>query len=274
LQVCSVITTRIAPQSTLPNAPSEQTLCILYPNRTQITPNPNTCPTTSDITSGSKAQAAGGQLIFLAAGDPAAQAATAADMAAMGKATFYLGPAGDAAVGAGSRMKLVVNMVMGVQLSALAEGVALAEAAGLDAEELVRVLDLGALSSPLVRGKGPLMAKQKRAYDAAFPLKHQQKVCSPDGRPTVPGWLVWPWPPLPLIAFATPLRLIASATPRPLFPYAAPLRLSIAAVPCFHVSAPISFLLSSCCFDLHAFCPPLATLLALSTSFCPLATPS
>lgn len=122
--------------------------------------------------SGSKAQAEGGSLIFLAAGDKAVQEATAADMDAMGKATFYLGN-GVAGVGGGSRMKLVVNMVMGVQLSALAEGVALAEAAGLDAAELVKVLDLGAMSSPLVRGKGAAMAK--RQFAAAFPLKHQQK---------------------------------------------------------------------------------------------------
>ena len=45
--------------------------------------------------------------------------ACTADLEAMGKASFHFG----AEVGAGSRMKLVVNMVMGAQLNALAEGV-------------------------------------------------------------------------------------------------------------------------------------------------------
>eukprot|EP00911_Craspedida_sp_UC1_P000792 UC1_evm1s605 len=64
-------------------------------------------------------------------------------------------------------------MIMGIQLNALGEGIALTEACGLDPNQLVKILDLGAMSSPMVRGKGPVMCK--RDYPAAFPLKHAQK---------------------------------------------------------------------------------------------------
>ena len=56
---------------------------------------------------------------------------------------------------------------------ALSEGVALADKADLDVGTLITVLGQGALASPLIALKGPLMAQGK--FDPAFPLKHQQK---------------------------------------------------------------------------------------------------
>lgn len=119
--------------------------------------------------SGSKGPAEAGQLIFLAAGDETVRDASAKDMEAMGKATHYFG----AEVGKGSKMKIVVNMVMGVQLNAVAEGFALAEACDLDTGEYINVLKEGAMASPMVGLKGPAMKEKK--YDPAFPLKHAQK---------------------------------------------------------------------------------------------------
>ena len=58
--------------------------------------------------SGSKGPAEAGQLIFLTAGDAAVKEAAESDLEAMGKATFYFGEE----VGRGSKMKLVVNMIM------------------------------------------------------------------------------------------------------------------------------------------------------------------
>lgn len=58
--------------------------------------------------SGSKKPAIDGTLIFLCAGDEALYKECKAAFDIMGKASFFLG-----AVGAGARMKLVVNMVMG-----------------------------------------------------------------------------------------------------------------------------------------------------------------
>lgn len=57
---------------------------------------------------------------------------------------------------------------------AFAEGLALGRAADLPLEQLLQVLDLGAMSNPMFRGKGPLMVAQK-AFDTNFPLKHAQK---------------------------------------------------------------------------------------------------
>jgi len=119
--------------------------------------------------SGSKQPAADGSLIFLCSGDAEALDRAEMGLDAMGKATHYYGPQ----AGLGTRMKLAVNLVMGAQLAALAEGVALAERAGLTADDLVTVLTEGAMASPMVKLKGKAMAA--RAYPPAFPLKHAQK---------------------------------------------------------------------------------------------------
>jgi glyoxylate/succinic semialdehyde reductase len=70
-------------------------------------------------------------------------------------------------------MKLVVNMVMGGMMASFCEGMALAEAAGLQQSDLLEVLELGAIANPMFKMKGP--ALQARAFPPAFPLKHQQK---------------------------------------------------------------------------------------------------
>jgi len=118
--------------------------------------------------SGSKAPAAQGQLIFLAAGDKALYEERAADLDAMGKAKFFFG-----AVGGGTRVKLAVNMIMGTMLSSLGEGLALTKAAGIEAKLLLDVLDLGAMACPLFKLKGPKMLASD--YAPAFPLKHARK---------------------------------------------------------------------------------------------------
>jgi len=118
--------------------------------------------------SGSKKPAEDGVLIFLAAGDQTLFDECDGAFQAMGKRHMYLG-----ATGAGARMKLVVNMIMGSMMNALGEGMALADAGGLSSKDLIEVLDLGAMSNPMFRLKGPNMAEGN--YPTAFPLKHQQK---------------------------------------------------------------------------------------------------
>lgn len=122
--------------------------------------------------SGSKVPAEMGQLIFLCAGDRSLYDQVQPELAIMGKADFFFSEA----VGAGSKMKLVVNMIMGEQLAAIGEGIALAEAAGLpcDSEQgLLKVLELGVMSSPLLKLKGPKMISGDHAPN--FPLKWAQK---------------------------------------------------------------------------------------------------
>jgi glyoxylate/succinic semialdehyde reductase len=118
--------------------------------------------------SGSKVPAATGQLIFLCGGDEALYGEVAKDLDAMGKAKFFFG-----AVGAGTKVKLAVNMVMGTFLATLGEGLALTEASGIEPKLLLDVLDLGVMSCPLFKLKGPKMLASD--YAPHFPLKHAEK---------------------------------------------------------------------------------------------------
>lgn len=118
--------------------------------------------------SGSKGPALQGQLVILAAGDKALKDEAQPAFDVMGKKTFFLGE-----VGGGARMKLVVNMIMGINICALSEGLALGTKSGLEGSDILDVLKEGALNCPMYGLKGPLMLAEK--YDPAFPLKHQQK---------------------------------------------------------------------------------------------------
>jgi len=120
--------------------------------------------------SGSKVPAETGQLIFLCGGDEDVfkNEVVSQSLDAMGKAKFYFGP-----VGQGSRVKLVVNMIMGTMMSAFSEGLALGKASDIPLDSLLQVLDLGAMSNPMFRGKGPAMIAGN--FPTNFPLKHQQK---------------------------------------------------------------------------------------------------
>jgi len=118
--------------------------------------------------SGSKKPAEDGTLVFLCGGDEDLFNSVYPLLEVMGKEIFYFG-----AAGRGARMKLVVNMIMGGMMTAFAEGLALGEKAGLLPEEVLAVLDAGALANPMFRLKGPAMAEGR--FPTAFPLKHMQK---------------------------------------------------------------------------------------------------
>ncbi|KAJ8907628.1 hypothetical protein NDN08_007738 [Rhodosorus marinus] len=120
--------------------------------------------------SGSKVPAETGNLIFLCGGDKSTFDIIENELSLMGKKSFFLGPCGS-----GTRMKLVVNMIMGSMMAALSEGIALAEATDLDGQTLLDVLDLGAMANPLFKMKGGNMLTDKRNYAPHFPLEHAQK---------------------------------------------------------------------------------------------------
>lgn len=121
--------------------------------------------------SGTKGPAANGSLIFMVSGDEAAFQRCEPHFDAMGKATHYLGDD----VGASTRMKLCVNMTMGVFMAGLAEGVHLAGALDLQKDKFVEILTQGAMGCPLVSIKGPKIALDERDHAPNFPLKHAQK---------------------------------------------------------------------------------------------------
>ena len=60
--------------------------------------------------------------------------------------------------GAGTVTKLVYNLMSAVQTVALAEGLALAESAGLSLEQVISVIMSGGPSNPLMGRNAPLMA--------------------------------------------------------------------------------------------------------------------
>jgi len=118
--------------------------------------------------SGTKKPAEDGTLIFLAGGDRDLFEEALPALEVMGKKSHYLG-----AVGQGARMKLVVNMIMGGMMTAFCEGLALGRKAGLAGEQILEVLDEGAMANPMFRGKGPMLLQEE--YPVSFPLKYMQK---------------------------------------------------------------------------------------------------
>jgi 3-hydroxyisobutyrate dehydrogenase len=101
---------------------------------------------------GSRTQAAAGDLRFLVGGSEDAVEKARPLFAAMGRSVVHLGP-----TGAGALLKLINNFLCGVQATALAEAVALIEKAGLERDVATRVLADGAPGSPLVKGILPRM---------------------------------------------------------------------------------------------------------------------
>jgi 3-hydroxyisobutyrate dehydrogenase len=94
---------------------------------------------------GSRMQAAAGQLSFLVGGSDRALEAVAPVLRAMGKEIVHLGP-----LGSGAKLKLINNFLCGVQIASLAEGIAWIERSGLDREKALAFLKTGAGGSPLI----------------------------------------------------------------------------------------------------------------------------
>ncbi len=117
---------------------------------------------------GSKPQAAAGQLLFLAGGAPQALGKLDPILRAMGRDVVHVGP-----VGSGARLKLINNFLSGSQAAALAEAVSLVERSGLDAQKSLSVLTEGAPGSPIVKTlSGRMVARQ---YDPQFVLRLMAK---------------------------------------------------------------------------------------------------
>jgi 3-hydroxyisobutyrate dehydrogenase len=95
---------------------------------------------------GSRVQAAAGELRFLVGGPAAALERARPVLSAMGKTITHLGP-----VGSGALVKLINNFVSGVQVAAIAEALSMIERGGLDRAGALEVLTQGAPGSPLVK---------------------------------------------------------------------------------------------------------------------------
>lgn len=98
---------------------------------------------------GSKNQAEEGTLIILAAGEQTLFEECQTCFEAMGKNSFYLGDVGNA-----SKMNLILQMLAGVSIAAVAEALSLASKAGLQQKDVLEVLELTNISSNLMLEKG------------------------------------------------------------------------------------------------------------------------
>jgi 3-hydroxyisobutyrate dehydrogenase-like beta-hydroxyacid dehydrogenase len=111
--------------------------------------------------SGSSAQVRAGSATLMVGGDADSFAACADIFALVGPQTFHTGPAGT-----GAKMKLVTNLVLGLNRAALAEGLAFAESAGLDLTLSLEVMRGSAAYSRIMDTKGERMVRGEFAPDA------------------------------------------------------------------------------------------------------------
>lgn len=117
---------------------------------------------------GSKPQAASGEVMFLVGGEADAVERARPVLRPMSRDLVHLGPAGS-----GARMKLVNNFVGAVQTVALAEALAFIESCGLDPDAAMAVLMNGAPGSPLVKTVGARMMAHD--YSVNFMMRLMRK---------------------------------------------------------------------------------------------------
>jgi 3-hydroxyisobutyrate dehydrogenase-like beta-hydroxyacid dehydrogenase len=111
--------------------------------------------------SGSSAQARAGEVALMVGGSAEAYADCADLFEVIGRQTFHTGPAGT-----GAKMKLVTNLVLGLNRAALAEGLAFAQSFGLDLTKTLAVMRGSAAYSRIMDSKGERMINGDFAPDA------------------------------------------------------------------------------------------------------------
>jgi 3-hydroxyisobutyrate dehydrogenase len=117
---------------------------------------------------GSTSVAAAGELNIMVGGDEQTFKQFEPVLAAMGKKISHMGE-----VGSGARMKLINNLIMGANMAALSEGLALGEAAGIPVEKQLEVILAGSAASGVAqRRSGNLISG---SYEPQFKLSHELK---------------------------------------------------------------------------------------------------
>lgn len=106
--------------------------------------------------SGTSRQVAEGDGVGLVGGDRAVMEQAAPVLDAICPRRYYLGNAGN-----GSRAKLAVNLILGLNRAAIAEGLVFAERLGLDRVAFLDVARGSAAYSQVMDIKGPLMARRE-----------------------------------------------------------------------------------------------------------------
>jgi len=106
--------------------------------------------------SGTSRQVAEGDGLGLVGGDRAAMESASQVLDAICPRRFHLG-----AVGNGSRTKLAINLILGLNRAAMAEGFAFAERLGLDTQSFLKVAKASACHSQVMDIKGHMMARRE-----------------------------------------------------------------------------------------------------------------
>ena len=106
--------------------------------------------------SGTSRALAEGTALLILAGDPGAADRIAPVLDALATARRHVGP-----IGNGNRAKLAINLVLGLNRAALAEGLVFAEKLGLDAERFLDLARVSAAQSAVMDSKGAKMARRE-----------------------------------------------------------------------------------------------------------------
>jgi 3-hydroxyisobutyrate dehydrogenase-like beta-hydroxyacid dehydrogenase len=109
--------------------------------------------------SGSPATLAAGQMSVMVGGDRAAFDRIEPVLHAIGPKVTYIGPNGQAIL-----TKVAINLALVVSVTALAEGVALVEKAGVDREAVVDAVLKSVIASPVIGYRAPLLVEDTDVF--------------------------------------------------------------------------------------------------------------
>ncbi len=109
-----------------------------------------------------------GELVFMIGGKAEVLERVKPVLEVLGKKFFLLGPNG-----AGQTVKLAMNLILALEVDALAEALALVTSVGVAGERLVEVLQSSMARAGVLDVKAPLMLKNE--YAQSFPLRMMHK---------------------------------------------------------------------------------------------------
>ncbi|MFN0103979.1 MAG: NAD(P)-dependent oxidoreductase [Bryobacteraceae bacterium] len=122
-----------------------------------------------DVTiGGSSDQLRAGTAILMAGAELADFEANRPLLQTLSDKIFHCGPPG-----AGAQMKLVFNLVLGLNRAALAEGLAFAERRGLPLQQALDILQSGPAASRIMERKGPKMIDREYIPEARLAQHHK-----------------------------------------------------------------------------------------------------
>ncbi len=109
-----------------------------------------------------------GELVYMVGGEESTLKRVEQVLGVVAKKWFHLGP-----VGAGQTVKLAMNLLLGLEVEAFAEALALVTKAGVAGEKLMEVMQSSMGRSGVLDVKGAMMLKGE--YKPSFPLRLMHK---------------------------------------------------------------------------------------------------